>query len=426
MGHENIENVGKQIETIHEDENTHIRNIEALNQAISKVSMDAVMISILSHTLEKEHEAKKELDQKKQGLKERLKGVVDDLSIQFKETEQEVKVLNHLSQSGIDIDQEAYAILNQRRVTIHQTFQRIENISNQFGLNIEINKEIQNNYFQLLQAYMGEHNYGLGDYPEYSQDPEWQRLHTQAFPEAHQESSGKTLSREEAFRQLSDYMKRHNWGLHDYPEYSKDPEWERLHSQAFPEYHHQEEENRDLEIRGNYAEGEFCSYKATQINDHNWFIQGKNHEAYLHYYENYGELYETKELPKNEKYVEDVDLGLVEGIHVSSDDMNSTERFWADGRDKTMVTFMEIASHIPEVKSALKEGRSIDSLLEDPVLCSCTSLYFLPHRGNAPRLYKGEGFYEWSGNGRHRILAARALGYTFPMVIDGTIERRKK
>ena len=34
-----------------------------------------------------------------------------------------------------------------------------------------------------LMAYMSEHNYGMWDYTEYSQDPEWQRLHAAVYPD---------------------------------------------------------------------------------------------------------------------------------------------------------------------------------------------------------------------------------------------------
>ena len=37
--------------------------------------------------------------------------------------------------------------------------------------------------FALLSKYMSDHNYGIADYPKYSQDPVWQELHEKAFPE---------------------------------------------------------------------------------------------------------------------------------------------------------------------------------------------------------------------------------------------------
>lgn len=86
-----------------------------------------------------------------------------------------------------------------------------------------------------LQDYMNQHNYSAMDYPEYSQDPEWQQLHQNVYgkidglntaleqaqsPEAHTA----------AVNALSEYMNEHNYGDMDYPEYSKDPEWQKLNN----------------------------------------------------------------------------------------------------------------------------------------------------------------------------------------------------
>ena len=40
-----------------------------------------------------------------------------------------------------------------------------------------------------------------------------------------------------AFQELSDYMFMNNYNQDDYDEYSRDPEWQKLHKAAFPEYH---------------------------------------------------------------------------------------------------------------------------------------------------------------------------------------------
>ena len=43
-------------------------------------------------------------------------------------------------------------------------------------------------------------------------------------------------TQEDAFLQLSDYMSEHNYGPDDFATYSQDPEWQRLHSNAYPDY----------------------------------------------------------------------------------------------------------------------------------------------------------------------------------------------
>ena len=91
--------------------------------------------------------------------------------------------------------------------------------------------ETEKNAYDQLSQYMNKHNYGADDYAEYSQDPEWQRLHKIAFPDA----EARELSQEAAYSQLSNYMNEHNYGADDYAEYSQDPEWRRLHEAAFPD-----------------------------------------------------------------------------------------------------------------------------------------------------------------------------------------------
>ena len=90
--------------------------------------------------------------------------------------------------------------------------------------------------FRQLSEYMNEHNYGSDDFATYSQDPEWQRLHSNAYPDyiPLEESSADT--QENSFRQLSEYMNEHNYGSDDFAIYSQDPEWQQLHSNAYPDY----------------------------------------------------------------------------------------------------------------------------------------------------------------------------------------------
>ena len=83
---------------------------------------------------------------------------------------------------------------------------------------------------------------------------------------------------------------------------------------------------------------------------------------------------------------------------------------------------MEIASHIPEVQAALDSGKSIEELLEDERLGTCTALYFDPSK--MTEVMDCGDYYEFQSNGRHRVLAARELGYDIPVQIVGT--RRRK
>ena len=90
--------------------------------------------------------------------------------------------------------------------------------------------------FRQLSEYMNEHNYGLDDFATYSQDPEWQRLHSNAYPDYTPPEASSADTQENSFRQLSEYMNEHNYGSDDFATYSQDPEWQRLHNNAYPDY----------------------------------------------------------------------------------------------------------------------------------------------------------------------------------------------
>ena len=84
-----------------------------------------------------------------------------------------------------------------------------------------------------MSAYMNEHNYGKEDYPEYSKDPEWQKLNADLQASQGMEvtpAEPYTPGYKEALDNMSTYMNEHNYGKADYPEYSKDPEWQKLNA----------------------------------------------------------------------------------------------------------------------------------------------------------------------------------------------------
>ena len=102
--------------------------------------------------------------------------------------------------------------------------------------NMERNADTQEDAFLQLSDYMSEHNYGPDDFATYSQDPEWQRLHSNAYPDYTPPEASSADTQENSFRQLSEYMNEHNYGPDDFATYSQDPKWQRLHSNAYPDY----------------------------------------------------------------------------------------------------------------------------------------------------------------------------------------------
>ena len=153
------------------------------------------------------------------------------------------------------------------------------------SVNADVDKEIHEDESPMnqLAAYMSAHNYGPDDFAEYSQDPEWQNLHSKAFPDYTSPETSDTDTQESAFQQLSDYMNAHNYGPDDFAEYSQDPEWQKLHSEAFPDYTPPETSDTDTQESAfqklsdymsahNYGSDDFGEYSQ----DPNWRLLQKD------------------------------------------------------------------------------------------------------------------------------------------------------
>lgn len=157
--------------------------------------------------------------------------------------------------------------------------------------------------------------------------------------------------------------------------------------------------------------------------DAHGFVHGDNHEAFLKYWEGYRSGDYEITMFSDREIVRTISPSNVEGINLGPQDIENPGLFWSQHeRGGTKESFVEIASHIPEVRSALDSGRSLSDLIEDDRLGMCAALYFDPSR--MTQVMDLGGFYEFQSNGRHRILAARELGYDIPVKVIGS--RRPK
>ena len=152
------------------------------------------------------------------------------------------------------------------------------------------------------------------------------------------------------------------------------------------------------------------------INGSDYFIKGANYERFKNdYYSSENYTYNIFDKPKTVN----VSPSLIEGIHLSEYDVDHPSNFWSQHkRDGSQESFREIAKHIPEVRKQLDAGRTKEDLLQDPVLGTCTQIYFV----DKTRVVECDGYYEFDSNGRHRILAARELGFDIPVEVIGRKE----
>ena len=242
---------------------------------------------------------------------------------------------------------------------------------------------------QKLSEYMNSHNYGMDDYDTYSQDPEWQKLHSAVFPD------DKPESEDESIEHPADDM-------------------------SFPESVTVEKYFKDIPV--DTEEGEkFGNFETDKhINGSEFFVKGDN-------YEQYKKEYYSPEESTYEKFDEPIEIEIspndIEGIHISQNDMDNPSLFWGQHEtDGSCESFTEIANKIPEVRSQLENGKTMEELIEDPELSKCANIYFK----NKPKVVQRDGYYEFDSNGRHRILAAREAGQNIPVEVIGKRENTNK
>lgn len=115
-------------------------------------------------------------------------------------------------------------------------------------------------------------------------------------------------------------------------------------------------------------------------------------------------------------------LGMMKAENIGFGDGYGPEQkdFWEykeQTRGHGKADYIEMASHIPEVRDRLNNGESLDALMQDGKVGACALQYFSPE--NMITLERCEdGHYEYASGGRHRIAAARELGIDIPVQIN--------
>ena len=148
-------------------------------------------------------------------------------------------------------------------------------------------------------------------------------------------------------------------------------------------------------------------------NGSDYFVKGDHFDQFEN---NYYAPDDSSYTPYDTPVQRDISPGLIEGIHLGKGEVENPSIFWGQHKKGgTAESFQEMASHIPEVRARLAAGETLDDLARDDKLSACVGIYFR----NMPEVIEWDGYYEFSSNGRHRILAARALGHDIPVKVIG-------
>ena len=157
----------------------------------------------------------------------------------------------------------------------------------------------------------------------------------------------------------------------------------------------------------------------------NFNVIGSPEAAKIHEdFEAHIDDYHTERLPDSERHMELVDPNIVEGVHMRG--TRPAEGFFSRGRDEAVIDdpnvfwnmhghshdeYLELTSHIPEVnaqiagKSPEEQTQILRDLRDDPELGPCVTQCYMP--SNGVKAWELGDIYEFDGDGRHRILAAR-------------------
>lgn len=232
---------------------------------------------------------------------------------------------------------------------------------------------------------------------------------------------------------LTAYMCAHNYGKIDYGIYSKDPEWQKLHKAAFPDYYQKKEEQESLrqnvisetlKSRGKKV-ADFSGYTVTEAPNGSWFVVGNDadtHERFLDFWISADRNYTF------EKYeeIKFIDSRKVEGISVSSSDIENPQRFWGmHFSENSFEAWENRAQNLNFISSEFAQGKKYEDLWERPELRECLGTYFNLNHFEPVEVIEveGEDFYEFNGSGRHRVITAQKMGVAIPMKVVGKRKR---
>lgn len=313
-------------------------------------------------------------------------------------------------------------------------------------IEVKADTDTERTPMQELSSYMNDHNYGPNDFDEYSKDPEWQRLHEAVFPDW----EGRPELEKQSVSEMEEAPYEYHFSgyeTHEFPETESSSASHLDHGSSSIEERGELEEivsdiSRDIEERPsmdtapvsgdeNINAEQFDTsrdvgndmisgqemldrYGVSQLrNGADYFVKGDNYDQFEREYYAPEDLTYTKYETPEEL---DISPSLIEGIHLGKSEVEDPAVFWSQhDKSGTAESFQEIASHIPEVRERMAAGDTLDNLMDDEKLSDCANIYFR----NMPEVIERNGYYEFGSNGRHRILAARALGYDIPVRVIG-------
>lgn len=171
--------------------------------------------------------------------------------------------------------------------------------------------------------------------------------------------------------------------------------------------------------RGKDEAERFGGFDTGKLKNGTTVLKGSHYDQYIQEYYDPESL--AAEPVTGGPAVEVISPSDIEGVHLGDEEVKDPGVFWSM-HNSSEEFFAETASHIPAVQAALDSGCPLEDLKDDPALGTCARIFFDPEK--MPRVEKCDGYYTFSGDGRHRIVTARKLGYDIPVRVT-SIRRHK-
>lgn len=153
-----------------------------------------------------------------------------------------------------------------------------------------------------------------------------------------------------------------------------------------------------------------------------FLVKGNHYSEYCDFRRNYDDYKDTYEhMIVNQ--IKIVNARDIEGILLNENEAHDRHLFW--NRDKehkieSELYFLEVASHIPEVRMRLANGENVESVRNNTRLTTCYDYYF-----DSPiKVDEIDGYYYFTEYGRHRCMAAQKLGYDIPVNVVGKYNKK--
>lgn len=161
------------------------------------------------------------------------------------------------------------------------------------------------------------------------------------------------------------------------------------------------------------------SLENSEMSGDKYFVKSTNYDKFSHFWQN-SDQYSFADM----KEIRTVNARDIEGIYLNENEALDSHLFWNRNQEYEIDSetyFMEVATHIPEVRMRLEAGESVESIRNNPKLKTCYDYYF-----DSPiEVYAVDDYYYFAHAGRHRCMAAQKLGYDIPVKVIGKYERKQ-